>query len=192
MAVQNVLWLAEYLEQDATHRLVTDEQIAKWDAAGDITPVEEGNCNNMVTPGIYYYDSYPANAPDIDVVENTGVVVKVDVSTDAAIQELTLKFPPSIIEEPLTRKFIRVGTIDITTEGASLETSTITWRHWYEVGLSKILSKDEIAEYLLKDFEYVKDPDTGNYVLTEWKGTLNGEPSSELVIPETTEIQIEI
>lgn len=50
----------------------------------------------------------------------------------------------------------------------------------------------QIAAEILQDFTYEKDTETGNYVLTGWKGTKDGEPSTEIVIPETTEIQIEI
>lgn len=54
------------------------------------------------------------------------------------------------------------------------------------------MSEDEIVEDILKDFTYMKDTDTGNYVLTGWKGTYNGEPSTEVIIPDTDKIQIEI
>lgn len=39
----------------------------------------------------------------------------------------------------------------------------------------------------LIDFEYTKNND-GTYTLTAWKGTLNGEPSTELVIPDDPRI----
>lgn len=41
----------------------------------------------------------------------------------------------------------------------------------------------------LIDFEYT-DNGNGTYTLTGWKGTLNGEPSTELVIPNFKEIII--
>ena len=39
----------------------------------------------------------------------------------------------------------------------------------------------------LKDFEYESDG-SGSYTLTGWKGTLNGIPSTELVIPDNKNI----
>jgi hypothetical protein len=39
----------------------------------------------------------------------------------------------------------------------------------------------------LIDFEYIKNDD-GTATLTAWKGTLNGEPSTELVIPDSNRI----
>ena len=39
----------------------------------------------------------------------------------------------------------------------------------------------------LIDFEYTKNSD-GTVTLTAWKGTLNGEPSTELVIPNNPRI----
>lgn len=45
------------------------------------------------------------------------------------------------------------------------------------------------VESRLIDFEYTKNDD-GTYTLTAWKGTLNGEPSTELVVPDSNLIQI--
>ena len=42
---------------------------------------------------------------------------------------------------------------------------------------------------ILQDFIVKKLPD-GSYQLLKWKETLNGEPSTELVIPDTTEVVI--
>ena len=39
----------------------------------------------------------------------------------------------------------------------------------------------------LIDFEYTKNSD-GTVTITAWKGTLNGEPSTELVIPDNNRI----
>lgn len=33
MAIQDIMWLGENIQQDSTHRLVTDEQIEKWNGA---------------------------------------------------------------------------------------------------------------------------------------------------------------
>ena len=37
-------------------------------------------------------------------------------------------------------------------------------------------------EIILVDFEYIQNDD-GTYTITDWKQTLNGEPSTEVVIP---------
>ena len=54
-------------------------------------------------------------------------------------------------------------------------------------GLSTSLIPDitinPFDEALLVDFKYIKNDD-GTYELTEWKGTLNGENSTECVIPD--------
>lgn len=42
-------------------------------------------------------------------------------------------------------------------------------------------------EELLTDFEYVENDD-GTYTLTEWKGTYNGEESTEIIIPDDESI----
>lgn len=49
------------------------------------------------------------------------------------------------------------------------------------------ISLDEDLVLSLIDFEYTKNND-GTYTLTAWKGTLNGEPSTELVIPDDPRI----
>ena len=46
----------------------------------------------------------------------------------------------------------------------------------YEV--AKIVNMAEI----LQDFEYTKNND-GTYTITAWKGTKNGEPGTEILIP---------
>lgn len=49
----------------------------------------------------------------------------------------------------------------------------------------------EVQEFnteILQDFEYIQDFD-GYYVITDWKQTLNGEPSTEMVIPDNTLIK---
>ena len=42
-------------------------------------------------------------------------------------------------------------------------------------------------EELLTDFEYAENDD-GTYTLTEWKGTYNGEESTEIIIPDDEQI----
>lgn len=46
------------------------------------------------------------------------------------------------------------------------------------------------AETVLIDFEYIKNDD-GTYTLTAWKETLNGEPSTECVVPDNSLLIIE-
>ena len=55
-------------------------------------------------------------------------------------------------------------------------------------------SIDDIESLYVKDslidFEYTKDETTGIYQITSWKGTLNGVPSTEIVIPDSNKIMI--
>jgi hypothetical protein len=37
---------------------------------------------------------------------------------------------------------------------------------------------------MLQDFEYTSNED-GTYTLTDWKGTFNGESSTEIIIPDS-------
>ena len=39
-----------------------------------------------------------------------------------------------------------------------------------------------------EDFEYIEDTEAGTYTLTGWKGTYNGESSSEMIIPDRDNI----
>ena len=48
------------------------------------------------------------------------------------------------------------------------------------------LSQEDPFKELLIDFEYKLNG--GKAILTAWKGTLNGEPSTELVIPDDERI----
>ena len=50
-----------------------------------------------------------------------------------------------------------------------------------------ISGTDPFPEFLI-DFEgYIEGTD---YLITRWKGTLNGEPSTEIVIPDRTDIKL--
>jgi hypothetical protein len=44
-------------------------------------------------------------------------------------------------------------------------------------------------EIQLVDFEYTNNGD-GTYTITDWKQTLNGEPSTELIIPDNSRIKL--
>lgn len=46
---------------------------------------------------------------------------------------------------------------------------------------------EEISEETLVDFEYTKN-ENGTYTLTNWKETLNGESSTEMIIPDNRSI----
>lgn len=52
-------------------------------------------------------------------------------------------------------------------------------KHWY------LLNNNDDSDLLI-DFEYIEDGD--NYILTDWKGTLNGKKSTELIIPNSKKI----
>jgi hypothetical protein len=54
---------------------------------------------------------------------------------------------------------------------------------------SDIITDDLIAnivsmDFILQDFEYTANSD-GTYTITAWKGTTNGEPGNDIIIPET-------
>lgn len=175
MAIQDVKWLASNIETDATHRLVTDEQIAKWN--NECTTITDWN--NATTPGMYVSDKKCNNQPDGNFLG----LVAVDNSGNKLVQELTEISTPTSIEMP--SKYVRKAS-------RTSSTQEFVFGPWYQYTLDKYVSKDDLAAVILQDFEYVKDTDTGHYILTEWKETLNGEPSNDLVIPDTDEIQIEI
>lgn len=42
-------------------------------------------------------------------------------------------------------------------------------------------------EFILQDFTYTENAD-GTYTLTGWKETLNGQPSTEMIIPDNEKI----
>ena len=54
--------------------------------------------------------------------------------------------------------------------------------YYKEAGITYSIDVDLIKDVYLVDFDYINNGD-GTYTLTGWKGTLNGEPSTELVIP---------
>lgn len=177
MAVQDVKWLASNIETDAKHRLVTDEQIAKWNNECTTTT----DWDSATSPGMYVSGTNCNNQPG-DGVKFLGIVTADD-SGDSIVQEITEISASTSVEIPL--RFLRKASRTSSTE-------TFTFGPWYQYTLSKYVNKDELAAVILQDFEYVKDKDTGNYILTEWKETLNGEPSNDLVVPDTDKIQIEI
>lgn len=179
MAVQDVKWLAENIETDANHRLVTDEQIEKWDGAC----TETLNWSTTTTPGLYVSGSNCEDQPNDDGYTKFLGRVSADSTGNILTQEIVEISDSATLEAPA--RFVRKGT------RPDADTA-FTFGSWYQYALNKYLSKDEKAAIILQDFEYVKDSDTGNYILTEWKETLNGEPSNDLVIPDTDEIQIEI
>lgn len=185
----DVLWLAKNLETDKDHRVVTDEQIAKWDK-GTPDPIDCDDCNKMITTGVYYHTTLSTNGPMCDEtgVDAYGNVVKVNVGNGLISQNMEAAEVTGA-ETLGLRKFTRVGVFPA---GETPTESNIEWLHWYEINTTKIMTKDELAEYYLVDFTYEKDTDTGNYVLTGWKGTYNGEPSTLMIIPDTTDITIEI
>ena len=47
------------------------------------------------------------------------------------------------------------------------------------------------TEFLLTDFEYTINDD-GTYTITGWKGTSNGKPSTEIVIPNNNKIKVDM
>lgn len=173
MAVQEVLWLGSNIMTDENHRLVTDEQIAKWNASGS-TEVITGltDWDTATNPGIYLDTKTATNKP-ID-----GNTYFIEVKANAK-ENHTMIFQEGYSIGNNFIKYARKGT---------LSNGTWTFTPWYRFAMQECPN----VALILQDFEYVIDSDTGNYILTEWKGTLNGEPSNDLVVPDTDAIQIEI
>jgi hypothetical protein len=42
-------------------------------------------------------------------------------------------------------------------------------------------------DFILQDFEYISNSD-GTYTITAWKGTKNGVPSTEMIVPAYNKI----
>lgn len=175
MAVQNIKWLAENIETDELHRLVTDEQIKNWDGSCEVIT----DWNAAITSGLYVSDSTASNQPDTG--ENFLGEVVLNASGDKLVQSITEISNSEELVEP--SRYIRK---------ASKVDDTWTFGKWYVYGLTKVETLGDKAARILQDFNYVIDSETKHVILTEWKETLNGEPSTELVVPDTDEIQIEI
>lgn len=71
-----------------------------------------------------------------------------------------------------------------TTYKSKFQDNNIDLQRLLEMALA--LPVDPFYDSLI-DFEYTKNSD-GTVTLTAWKGTLNGEPSTELVIPDSNRI----
>lgn len=175
MSVQDAKWLAKNIETDAKHRLVTDEQIEKWNGACVATT----DWDTAVTSGLYVSDSTAANQPDAG--QNFLGEVMLNVAGDKLVQNLTEISDTEDLMEP--SRYIRK---------ASKSGDTWVFGKWYVYGLSTFETLEDKAARILQDFTYEIDTETNHVVLTGWKETLNGESSTILKIPETDEIVIEI
>jgi hypothetical protein len=58
----------------------------------------------------------------------------------------------------------------------------------YEIEIEVIVNKFD-PEIILQDFNFTRDC-YGNYILTSWKETLNGNPSAEMIVPNNSWIVI--
>ena len=76
--------------------------------------------------------------------------------------------------------------------GVWVEQSVVNWNNLfnenikYRLGIIDIDIDADLLDKLI-DFEYIDNRD-GSVTLTAWKGTLNGVPSTELVIPDDKRI----
>lgn len=93
----------------------------------------------------------------------TGMIISV-VCEDGSTREITNYTCSDIVDGIVTITYIEDGTE-------------------YTTNISIIV---KTVEDLLIDFEYTKNDDT--YTLNSWKGTLNGEPSTEMVFPDSDKI----
>jgi hypothetical protein len=57
------------------------------------------------------------------------------------------------------------------------------------VSLDKVIYNGVVVweSFYLEDFE-ISSNGNGTYTITDWKGTLNGEPSTELIIPDDSRL----
>lgn len=67
-------------------------------------------------------------------------------------------------------------------------TSVIVTYDGFEAAIPVIATEFDPVE-VLKDFEYVDNGD-GTYTITDWKGTTNGVPGNEIIIPNIEKIKL--
>lgn len=84
-------------------------------------------------------------------------------------------------------------TIEITDYTVSINdgVTTITYNQLGVLYTTSFTTEMVLAEQALIDFEYIANDD-GTYTLTGWKQTLNGAPSTEMVIPDYDVIIVEV
>lgn len=171
MADIDIRWPGPQVNQDSTHRMITDTQIAKWD--GYFTVKSVTNWNSATDRGLYVDTSSATNKP----TETTNVFFgEVYVNTDSTfcIQKIY-----STTKDKDISIFYRRGW-----------KSSGSWTfdsRWYKVK-TNLYNPDE----LLQDFTYTIDSSTGVYTLDTWKQTYQGESSTKLIVPDTEIIQISI
>lgn len=102
-----------------------------------------------------------------DTFNPEGMVI-VAVYEDGSEKEITdYTYPETVTGSEVTISYVKDGTT---------YTTIVT---------VKILTMEDI----LVDFTYTANDD-GTYTLNTWKGTLNGEPSTEIVVPDNPKIEI--
>ena len=123
--------------------------------------------------------TYPTKATYAygDKYDSTGITL-IATYQDGSTKEITSGFT---VECPDT---VDNKEIEITvTYNAYDVTCTVTGKHVLE----KFYGQTELS--IMKDFEYIDNGD-GTFTITDWKHTLNGEPSTECVIPDDPNIII--
>lgn len=206
MASVKVKWRGANVAQDETNRLVTDEQIERWDKGYKTVT----SANLAITGGLYNIDIDEAS-DDSDILSAVITTCGYETKDDGASDDYFLKKYNSVIssfsgyvvldniegEDYIIQQFSDLfGYFDCRRIGKVLK-DDIFWGKWiiksYAIEIDKYFPEttEEKAARILQDFTYEIDSETDNVVLTGWKETLNGEPSAEMVIPDTDEIQIE-
>lgn len=120
--------------------------------------------------------------------------------------DIIVSTPPNKIEYTAGEKFDPTGMVVslIDTDGSVIEVKDYTCTDYINTDTVNISYTINNIEYntsinitlnpinpdeLLMDFEYIANDD-GTYTITAWKNTLNGEPSTECIVPDNALINI--
>lgn len=90
---------------------------------------------------------------------------------DGAVVEIT--------EYEVSQYMVDDETIEVTITCAGMSNS-------YDVAVFRRFNQNELSD-LFVDFYYT-DNGNGTYTITDWKGTLNGQPSTKIVVPNSRQI----
>ena len=127
---EEIKWLGQNIEQDQNNRLVSDNQITKWD--NKLEDITINDWNNAIKSGMYNSKPGASNAP----VNNIALAGKVIASGRIIIQRLYGE-DTSTDEMPY---YIRKGFID--------NSNNITWTKWF-IGLIYL---EEILTRIIKGY----------------------------------------
>lgn len=110
----------------------------------------------------------PDNNSQIEILDLTGLIVEA-FCEDNSTREIT-NYTVSDVENDLVT--------------VTYEENGITYQAQFKTAMTSV-------KEALVDFVYTENAD-GTYTITDWKGTLNGEPSTEMIIPNSNLIIVEV